>query len=151
MDIQCNNCQAYLNIREVVTRCTECKELLKPKTKNMKNNFKVKDRVFHIHYGWGNIVIVHNENSVDVEFDNSFGLCLIDCKLLSFTKYTLQGFTQERPFTPEVGEYYFFYDEYMLRDETLIYSKLSQIIDNTTYVTTAGGYFEKISETNPLL
>ena len=35
MDIQCNNCQSYLNIREVVTRCTECKELLKPKTNNM--------------------------------------------------------------------------------------------------------------------
>jgi hypothetical protein len=42
MDIQCNNCKAYLNIREVVTRCTECKELLKPKTNNiMKTNYQV--------------------------------------------------------------------------------------------------------------
>jgi hypothetical protein len=45
MDIQCNNCKSYLNIREVVTRCTECKELIKPKTDKMKatlDNFLVK-------------------------------------------------------------------------------------------------------------
>ena len=45
MDIQCNNCNSYLNIREVVTRCTECKELIKAKTNNMKatlDNFLVK-------------------------------------------------------------------------------------------------------------
>jgi hypothetical protein len=231
MDIQCNNCQAYLNVREVVTRCSECKELLKTKTNNMKatldnflvkwdgnnpiwkeliewlnkdtnnnlfsgdmedryygriegkrrcpmvyqlndvinipiitleqwkelltktekmNNFKKGDKVFVAPYGW--CEYCHTSVNVGKEIiKQGCNHYEVDTTLVSFTEYTLQGFTQERPFTPEVGKYYFFYDEYMLKDETLIYAKLSQIIDNTTYVTTAGGYFEHISETNPLL
>jgi hypothetical protein len=117
------------------------------------NNFKEKDRVFHIHYGWGNIVIVHNENSVEVEFDNSFGLCLIDCNLLSFTEYTLNGFTQERPFEPVVGQMYYFWDDRFIKNKTVVYSSYRGIgiNKNHPYLSQTGGAFQHISETNPLL
>jgi hypothetical protein len=38
-EIQCNKCKSYNNIREVGTRCTECKELLKPKTNTMETKY----------------------------------------------------------------------------------------------------------------
>jgi hypothetical protein len=231
MDIQCNNCQAYLNIREVVTRCTECKELLKPKTDKMKatldnflvkwdgnnplwkeliewlnkdmnnnlfsgdmedryygriegkrrcpivyqlndvinipiitleqwkellkpqtmNKFKKGDKVFVAPYGW--CEYCHESVNVGkVVVKYKFIYHEVDIFLVSFTEYTLQGFTKERPFTPEVGKFYFFYDDDMLKDETLVYAKLLRKNEEANlYVTTAGEHFEHISETNPLL
>ena len=77
--------------------------------------FKVGDRVFCTIYGWG--IVIRNESnsfySVYVEFDNSSrtkftydGRILKESnQTLSFTEYTLQGFSQERPIVlPEVGE-----------------------------------------------
>jgi hypothetical protein len=199
MDIQCNNCQSYLNIREVVTRCTECKELIKPKIKNMKatldnflvkwdgnnplwkeliewlnkdinnnlfsgdmeerhygriegkircrelhrlidatntpiitleqwkelltktekmNNFKNGDKVFVAPYGWCEFIKYGVEGLCVVR--NGFKSLDVDFPLVSFTEYTLQGFTQERPFEPVVGQMYYFWDDNMLAAKRVI-------------------------------
>jgi len=149
MDIQCNNCQSYLNIREVVTRCTECKELIKPKTKNM-NPFKEKDTVYHYKYGEGKVIEAHTL-TVLVQYENKNHWHL-DLKLLSFAPYKLEGFTQERPFTPEVGEYYYFWNEETKNDDCVGYGRLKQISNNINFPYFFGTkYFQFCSETNPLL
>jgi hypothetical protein len=85
----------------------------------MKTVFKVGDKVFHICYGWGEVIKVDSDkkfgltimfNYKDVESEEYFSLdgkeFEFDLKsILSFTEYTLQGFSQERPIIlPEVGE-----------------------------------------------
>jgi hypothetical protein len=81
----------------------------------MKEIFKEGDRVFHVEYGWG---VVRFEESINfpilVEFSEDEVMSFtLDGKetteskqsLLSFTEYTLWGFSQERPIMlPEVGE-----------------------------------------------
>ena len=77
--------------------------------------FKEGDRVYHVEYGWGEVGYIPNINfPLVVAFSEdeviSFtpdGRETTESKqsLLSFTEYTLQGFTQERPVVlPEVGE-----------------------------------------------
>lgn len=81
-----------------------------------KKVFKEGDKVFHIEYGWG-IVIEDDDDlgfPIVVKFEDdeqaSFSvtgkeLTTANQPLLSFTEYTLQGFSQERPIDlPEVGE-----------------------------------------------
>lgn len=74
----------------------------------MEHIFKKGDRVFHIHYGWGIIKLVDSdvgEYSVGVSFDldencwfTHDGRELNEEKpTLSFTEYTFEGFSQERP------------------------------------------------------
>jgi hypothetical protein len=155
MDIQCNNCQSYLNIREVVTRCTKCKELiLKPKTKNMKNNFKGKDRVYFEPYGWGTIVVINNTIAI-INFDilsDSINIISDFYPLLSFTEYKLEGFTQERPFEPKIGEKYFFWNDETIINDAVGYGRLKQISNNINFPYFFGTkYFQFCSETNPLL
>lgn len=70
----------------------------------METVFKVGDKVFHYKQGWG-IVTDYTQCLMRVEFTKSAQFFEKDDKLLSFTEYTLQGFTQERPINlPEVGE-----------------------------------------------
>ncbi len=82
----------------------------------MKTNFKVGDKVFHLQHGWGEVTIIDTEESypITVCFNNN-EMCRFTKEgrvnswektpTLSFTEYTLQGFTQERPIVlPEVGE-----------------------------------------------
>lgn len=85
----------------------------------MKEVFKVGDKVYHISYGWGIVksidigsfpVIVSFEikgyDSYNISFSKD-GIETSEDKtsLLSFTEYTLQGFSQERPIIlPKVGE-----------------------------------------------
>lgn len=70
----------------------------------METVFKVGDKVFHYKQGWG-IVTDVNQSIMRVKFTKSDQFFEIDDKLLSFTEYTLQGFTQERPIVlPEVGD-----------------------------------------------
>lgn len=65
----------------------------------MKTIFKVGDRVFDIRYGWG--IVEEVITAVIVKFD----ACVMDRNhywgrllgVLSFTEYTLEGFSQERP------------------------------------------------------
>jgi hypothetical protein len=68
----------------------------------MENIFRKGDRVFHIHYGWG---IIEDEvpEMLIVAFDSrskrddKVGVNKFVSNLLSFTAYTLEGFSQERP------------------------------------------------------
>jgi hypothetical protein len=151
MDIQCNKCQSYLNIREVVTRCTECKELIKPKTKNMKNNFKKGDNVFVAPYGW--CEYCHTSVNVGKEIiKQGCNHYEVDTTLVSFTEYKLEGFTQERPFEPKIGEKYFFWNDETINDDCVGYGRLKQISNNINFPYFFGTkYFQFCSETNPLL
>lgn len=78
-----------------------------------KEIFKAKDRVFDIVWGWGIVTRTYHNLSVEVKFDSNTyqtflrdGRYTIDSKpTLSFTEYTLQGFSQKRPIElPKVGE-----------------------------------------------
>jgi hypothetical protein len=78
--------------------------------------FKVGDKVFHLQHGWGEVTIIDTKQAypIIVCFDNnemySFtkeGRVIKSDKTptLSFTEYTLEGFSQEKPIElPEVGE-----------------------------------------------
>ena len=73
-----------------------------------KHIFKAGDRIFHIQYGWGTIKDVIDDG-VMIYFDdysvNRVSLFNKHIKLLSFTEYTLKGFSQERPEElPNVGD-----------------------------------------------
>jgi hypothetical protein len=84
--------------------------------KMKKTIFKVGDRVFSYDNGWGTVYDIDTTRkySIFVEFDNGGNMSYThdgkrledEPKTLSFTEYTLQGFSQERPITlPEVGEW----------------------------------------------
>lgn len=89
--------------------------------------FKVGDRVFDIRFGWGTVKHIQEDVSsyfpVNVLFDNDksqnlkFYSSEFDeekyTNLLSFTEYTLQGFSQERPINYEVyiGKWGRFFDK----------------------------------------
>jgi hypothetical protein len=80
----------------------------------METNFKVGDKVYCCIHGHGVVTSVDYTESyplfVNFGYDtNNYtfdGKLYDDCKpTLSFTEYTLQGFSQERPIKlPEVGE-----------------------------------------------
>lgn len=66
--------------------------------------FKVGDRVYHYTYGWGEVTSHEEDKIITVKFSDDT-ITFIDGKLLSFTEYTLKGFSQKRPIElPEVGE-----------------------------------------------
>lgn len=152
MDIQCNNCQSYLNIREVVTHCTDCKELIfKLKTKNMKNNFKKGDKVFVAPYGWVEFISQQEDSNICMveRNGNAFN---VDIRLVSFTEYKLEGFTQERPFEPKIGEKYFFWNDETIMNDAVGYGRLKQISNNINFPYFFGTkYFQFCSDKNPLL
>lgn len=87
----------------------EIKEIMKTEI------FKVGDRVYHYKYGWGEVikevfecdvlVRYETENLIGDNFQYQVVERMLRFDLLSFTEYTLQGFSQERPIElPEVGE-----------------------------------------------
>ena len=90
-----------------------------------KQIFKVGDKVFDIRFGWGIVkktldtscynypIIVFFDNIGNIityASDGSFGAGMP--KMLSFTEYTLQGFSQERPvnYKEYVGKWGKFWD-----------------------------------------
>jgi predicted nucleic acid-binding Zn-ribbon protein len=229
MDIKCPHCGSYINIREVVSRCTECgknlfnlkkenmkatlenflvkwdgnnplwkeliewlnknkttpfagywqnkyygivngkkdavlfkdiaehsiiitleqwKELL-TKKENMKNVFKKDDSVYVWPYGWcefyeyryGYVQVTQDGMTYDVNL-----------KLVSFTQYRLEGFTQERPFEPIVGNYYWFWDDEMIDKKASIFGKLGEIdkSDKRPYYCIGAACYANISDKTPL-
>ena len=90
-----------------------------------KQTFKKGDRVFHYLKGWGEIVHLYSDNWEEV--DDNYTVCVVKfdsseelqhftkylaTKMLSFTEYTLQGFTQEKPVNYEyyIGKWGRFWD-----------------------------------------
>jgi hypothetical protein len=80
----------------------------------MKTIFKVGDKVFDYQFGWGEVSRIKDDGSVYVEFSNKY-YCVYGSSgkftpshinpTLSFTEYTLKGFSQERPeLLPEKGD-----------------------------------------------
>ena len=90
-----------------------------------KQTFEKGDRVFDYLKGWGEIVHLYSDNWEEV--DDNYTVCVVKfdsskeiihftkylaTKMLSFTEYTLQGFTQEKPVNYEeyVGKWGKFWD-----------------------------------------
>lgn len=70
----------------------------------MKEKFKLGDKVYLINYGWGEIIeLLSADEFVKIKFKNDTH-SFIGFDLVSFTEYTLEGFSQERVELPEVGE-----------------------------------------------
>lgn len=73
----------------------------------MKTIFKVGDKVFDIRHGWGEVV-EHFNGDYLIKFQSVTNAMLsneIAIKMVSFTEYTLDGFSQERPEElPEKGQ-----------------------------------------------
>ena len=74
----------------------------------MERNFEVGDKVFDIRYGWGVVESFEVDlgwESIEVRFDNSLISYTLsgpedfdnELCLLSFTEYTLHGFTKDKP------------------------------------------------------
>ena len=91
----------------------------------METLFKIGDKVFDIRVGWGTVKYVYSTDWEKAEPE--FLVCEVDfnngeepyiytkksAQMLSFTEYTLQGFSQERPidYNDYVGKWGKFWDE----------------------------------------
>lgn len=108
----------------------------------METIFKVGDRVFDYAYGWGKVTGIEGCKTLKVTFEhiddfgkdirllyNEQGKEILSKNItLSFTEYTLQGFSQERPVNHEkhVGKWGKFWDdnkERFIIGKLLYYSK----------------------------
>lgn len=102
-----------------------------------KQIFKKGDRVFDIRFGWGTVIDNNRcllypigiqfdrDDSQEVIVYTNDGISNIseEFSLLSFTEYTLQGFTQERPidYKSYIGSYGRFWDN---EEKTFVIGKL---------------------------
>lgn len=69
----------------------------------MKSNFKKGDKVFVYPFGWGVFMEKDDEQFSIVNYEETDIYCKNE--LISFTEYTLHGFSQERLIDlPEIGE-----------------------------------------------
>ena len=62
--------------------------------------FQIGDRVFDIRYGWGTVTIFDGDDDIAIKFDNSTNDHYFSGKglgTISFTEYTLDGYTSDRP------------------------------------------------------
>lgn len=122
----------------------------------MKHNFKVGDKVFDYRYGWMIIISSENKNN-----ENSKDhVCTIinnsnkyihyyneDIKALSFTEYTLDGYSNEIPIEEFKIGYFWDDDDF----SACIYSKLIKIHPNSDYKyeSLSENRYEKFSLTPP--
>lgn len=62
--------------------------------------FQKGDRVFDIRYGWGTVTVFDGDEDVAIEFDSEMYVRYFDgrgLETISFTEYTLDGYTAEKP------------------------------------------------------
>jgi len=109
----------------------------------MKTIFKKGDRVFDYRHGWGEIIDTYSDKNDCKEFSD-YKIKFYDpdrtyiysiegaLKTLSFTEYTLQGFSQERPINYEdyVGKWGKFWNE---GEKTIVIGKLSEYYGYQTH------------------
>jgi hypothetical protein len=115
------------------------------------NNFKKGDKVFVAPYGWVKFIGEHEHTNICMVAlnENAFN---VDIRLVSFAEYKLEGFTQERPFTPEIGKFYFFWNDETINYNCVGYGRLNHISKNINFPYFFGTkYFQFCSELNPLL
>lgn len=70
----------------------------------LRNKFKLNDKVFHILYGWGTIIEDNRNIKLRVLFEQEDDDYIstsnlkeyVQCRLLSFTEYKLEGISQDR-------------------------------------------------------
>lgn len=70
----------------------------------LRNQFKLNDRVFHILYGWGTIIEDNRNMKIRVLFEQEDDDYIstsnlkeyVQVRLLSFTEYKLEGISQDR-------------------------------------------------------
>lgn len=70
----------------------------------LRNQFKLNDRVFHILYGWGTIIQDNRNMKLRVLFEQEDDDYIstsnlkeyVQVRLLSFTEYKLEGISQDR-------------------------------------------------------
>lgn len=132
----------------------------------METIFKVGDRVFDIRFGWGTVKHIQEDVSsyfpINVLFDNDksqdlkFYASELDeekyTNLLSFTEYTLQGFSQERPINYDdyIGKWGKFTD--VSNNNDFVVGRLSsfKVSNDETYFATESGdaynTFEPLTE-----
>ena len=114
-----------------------------------KQIFKKGDRVFDIRFGWGKVkevldTLYHNYpitvffanigNVITYASDGSFGAGMP--QMLSFTEYTLQGFSQERPinYNDYIGKWgKFWNDDFEDFEDYYVISKLKEYKSGDTY------------------
>ena len=123
-----------------------------------KQIFKVGDQVFDIRFGWGKVLRDERGESypIEVKFENLRETIIYTSEgksahhqkspFLSFTEYTLQGFSQERPpinYNDYIGEWGVFWDR---RCNGYYISKLKEIDVNngfTEFVDSDSGKWDK--------
>lgn len=97
----------------------------------MKIPFRQGDRVFDIRYGWGewrraNQAMYKTKDGLNSAFWHYYSHD--DIGLASFTEYTLEGFSQERPFDIKKGEWAYFWDD---DDDSFLLDKLEDYDSET--------------------
>lgn len=113
----------------------------------MKTIFKVGDKVFDYAYGWGKVTGIEGCKALKVTFEhiddfgknirllyNEQGKEILSKNItLSFTEYTLQGFSQERPVNYEeyIGKWGKFWNEDF--EDHYVISKLKEYKSGDTY------------------
>ena len=123
---------------------------------SMEAIYKVGDRVFDIRYGWGIVIDITTDRNypVEVSFTNNPRVLVYtsDGRLfdtdntpsLSFTEYTLEGFSQERPRNqPKLGSLCLFADiEENFNSNIGTIGILDDIVDGKYYMNTNGVTYE---------
>jgi hypothetical protein len=134
--------------KELLITLEQWQQLLNHKTMN---NFKKGDKVFVAPYGWCEFVS-HYENTNTCWVENNGNAFQVDIMLISYTEYTLEGLTQERPFEPIVGNYYWFWNKGTLETSVVGWGLyIGKSNDELKPYIFGSLTFSFCSETNPLL
>jgi hypothetical protein len=131
----------------------------------MKTIFKQGDRVFDYQFGWGQVVRIFYEGdyAVVVQFkhlneEHSYTECgkyyKKSCPTLSFTEYSLNGFSQERPESiPEKGDVVWVRDyesqQWLCRYYLIKDNKGHLVTAGSPHDMTNGRYYHLLTTQNP--